>query len=173
MKENVQIDGVDWDQLPADGADNPVDAQLEARLEELQSETDRLLVRIADLRRTVPEEVRRRFAYQLEELEHNIPASAESLYSMEPTTANVSNAAEMDQTVVDALIASLQRLQGMNQSIPQLVAKLQRAQVVLADDPGKGSSPAISKSLLITDALSRQLRLNRQHELAAKLLALQ
>lgn len=176
MGDNVQIDGVDPDQLPPAGvADEQVDVQLESRLEELQLETDKLLVAIAEMRRTCPDSIRRRFALDVEDFERTMSGIGPHLA---PDPLKIQ--ADMDETVVERLVSTLGRLKDLNQSIPALVAKLTRAQTVLSDASAQGRTAGAGRSAAdgirkenLSEALNKQRRINRQHDLAAKLLAQQ
>lgn len=164
--------------------------QLEERLESLQAETDKLLVEITGLRRKCPEEIRERFALGLEDLDRCIPGVGEALSPLEADP-------RLDQASVDALTHELTRLRDLNevsmpshgvplfsslvmvQSIPLLVAKLKRAQTVLEDSAkSHHQSPSQSQEgqklpAQLSDMLTRQRRITRQQDLAAKLLAQQ
>lgn len=161
--------------LPSGAVDEQVDVQLESRLEELQLETDKLLVDIAEMRRTCPDSIRRRFALDVEDFERTVSGMGPCL-----TPDPLQIQADMDEAVVERLLSTLGRLRGLNQSIPELVAKLKRAQTVLSDVPLqgrtigtlKGAAGSLSNENL-TEALNKQRRINRQHDLATKLLAQQ
>ncbi|PJF19889.1 Stress response RCI peptide [Paramicrosporidium saccamoebae] len=137
-----------------------VDSELEAKLEGLQSETDELLVKIAALRRTCPDNIRERFFMQLEDLERAMPGVKETLAPMEVNL-------EMNELALEGLIQQLEKLKGLN----QLVAKLRRARTVLTETSTLEESKAPAEDL--SDMLSRQRRITRQHDLASKLLAQQ
>lgn len=150
-----------------------MDAQLESRLEAVQLETDKLLVDIAEMRRTCPDRIRSRFALDVEDLERTMSGIGPFLA---PDPLNTQ--ADMDETVVERLVSTLERLKDLNQSIRKLVEKLKRAQAVLSDVPSqekamgadRGATNNISTENL-NEVLNRQRRINRQHDLAAKLLA--
>jgi hypothetical protein len=115
----VQIDGVDFDNLTADNGGKSirvtdrvlgeeVDTQLETRLEGLQVETDELLVKIAEFRRTCPEKVRQKFYLQLEDLERAMPGITETLSPLEVNF-------EMNESALDVLLEQLDKLKNLNQ----------------------------------------------------------
>lgn len=156
-----------------DAVDEQVDAQLESRLEAVQLETDKLLVDIAEMRRTCPDSIRSRFALDVEDFERTMSGIGPYL---SPDPLNIQ--ADMEETVVEDLVSTLGRLKDLNQSIRELVAKLKRAQAVLSDAPSQEKAVGVSKGTTnnvsnenLNEALNRQRRINRQHDLAAKLLA--
>ena len=166
---------MDLDQLPADSVDEQVDTQLEAKLEKIQVETDKLLVDIAELRRTCPESIRSRFALDVEDLERAMPGVTAVLV---PETDTIHT--DIDEQTVARLVESLERLKEMNHSIPELVAKLKRAQQLCSQPvsslgPTNVAMPASNSPNTenINEMLHKQRRINRQHDLAAKLLAQQ
>lgn len=138
---------------------------LEARLESLQVETDKLLVKISELRRSCPEAIRDKFAVTVEQLEKAMPGISAYLPQL-PINPSI------NENDVEALVGELERLEKLNKEIPQLVSKLQRAKVVIGDAPELASAKGSAAQMCLpTDALYQQRRIARQHDLAAKLLS--
>lgn len=81
---------------------------MEAKLEGLQAETDELLVKITELRRSCPEKIREKFFLQLEDLERAMPGVSETLSPLDINT-------ELDDAVLDGLINQLGRLKELNE----------------------------------------------------------
>lgn len=160
VNENVQIDGVE---LSAVGESHEaVDPQLEAQLEELQVATDPLLVEIAAYRRCEPTRLREKFLSDLKSVESvNHPE-----IHFEPIEK-----VEIDPSKTDGLVEEMLRLQNLNTSNAELIAKLERAKTVLSDTASFGDQSKLRMGENDSDLLNRQRRIARQLDLAGKLLS--
>lgn len=149
-------------------------------METLQLETDKLLVEITEMRRRCPEEVRTKFSLDLEDLERTMPGVREYLSPLEVNP-------QLDERAVEGLVAELEKLRTLNQvhssslhspftfplqqSIPTLVAKLERAQTILNDSTKVVEANGSAAIKPLSELLCRQRRIARQHDLACRLLS--
>lgn len=97
-----------------------VNANLETELEKLQRDTDMLLVKITELRRSCPEMIRERFHLTVEDLERAMPGVAPHLAPL-PVSLNITEAD------IDALVGELERLQKLNKVLRLLSWRVQLA----------------------------------------------
>lgn len=168
--DNIQVDGTELSDLPVNQPDEQVDCQLEGQLETLQVETDQLLVEIAELRRTCPEALQQRFALDMADLERLMPGIGETL---SPIT-DIKDGPHLDvaEETTDRLVVTLARLRDMNESIPELAAKLKRAQMVFKDTNASNGTGGSSRKNFqeLNSMMHKQRRILRQHDLATKLL---
>lgn len=170
LRQNVQVDGVDWERLPADGGVEQVDAGLESRLAEVQKETDALLVRVGGLRRTVPAALADELRGVVRAAEARVEAAA--MEGSLPFGAEFDSVppAELDGDQLERLAAEIERLSQLGTSIPALVAKLQRAQALLKDAPHVRRSAETPEAADEDEAAAQRRNVARQHEMAARLL---
>lgn len=166
IKHNIQIAGVDPDKF--DGSLEEIDATLECELEDLQIETDKLLVKVAQERREAPQNILNILSSSIQNAEDKI------------NTENVSNITEFTTSpeelqsgdaLVDVqvrFISEMQKLQQLTETMPSLVGKIERAQTVLLDSKQKNIN---TKDELFGDGeLTRQKRIALQNDLASKIM---
>lgn len=87
-----------------------VDTHLESQLESLQAETDQLLVAVTEMRRKCPEDVKKRFAWELEDLERCMPGVQDILSPLPEDP-------KMDTDALNALSGELERLKSLNEVV--------------------------------------------------------
>lgn len=145
---------------------------MEFKLKELQKKADELLTEVAQLRRDCPTELRSSFeSFIADQQKLNLPE-----FYLENSNKIYAENIQLDPSQLGRLGDELDRLQKLNQSIPDLAAKLERAKAVLDDAPKNGAQSE-EHQIINTDQLSemeaRQRQITRQMDLAGRLLSLQ
>lgn len=168
VKHNIQIAGVDPDKF--DGSFEEIDSSLEGRLEDLQIETDNLLVKVAKERREAPQRLLDNLLTSIQGAEDKI--NTENVSKITEFMANNEIAEELQsESLIDVqvrFISEMQRLQQLTETMPSLVGKIERAQTVLLDSKQKNISP--EDELFGDGELTRQKRIALQNDLASKIM---
>lgn len=153
----------------------PIDDSLEAKLQELQNETDNLLVEVTRYRKRYPEIAAKNYSLTLDKCLQNIDVQLESL-ATGAAQVNCPPRHELPDGLMIDFSFKMEKLAQLQSSIPEIVAKLQRARKVLKDEGTrvmKSSSDDTTMSDNMTENLSElinsQRRVEKQLDLANKI----
>lgn len=122
IANNVQIEGVDYDKLNAEDEIAPIDATLQSHYEQLQLETEDLLVRVTEQRRTCPQLLRDKFTDSVinakEIINRNVETTSQSGPLVNITPESPTPFSKLTDTNMDNMIHELKRLEALDDVSP-------------------------------------------------------
>lgn len=168
IRENVQIDGHDWedDKEAVEGkpeSEEPIDEELEAKLQGLQEEVDNILAKVARYRREYPKQAKQMLQSQLVEIRQQLERLPQ------PSVTQTLIAQSLSRAQLAQFEDRVKRLAALRQTIPQVLAKLERGREVILTETAKHKDATNPTNL--TDAFDKHHRINKQLTLAALLSA--
>jgi hypothetical protein len=150
----------------------PLDESLESKLQEIQTETDNLLVQVTRYRKKYPQIASKNYALALDKCLCNIDQQLEGLSH----PAILATKQELPDGLMIDYSFKIEKLSQLKSSIPEIVAKLHRARQVLTEEGArviKGQSAAQINDENTTENLSElinsQRRIERQLDMANKI----
>ncbi len=151
----------------------PIDENLEHKLQELQAETDNLLVQVTRYRKKYPQIASKNYSLALEKCLHNIDNQLASLGKTELPKIHT----ELPDGLVIDYGFKIEKLSQLKNTIPEIVAKLQRARHVLTEEGLRVMNNAGSEGQCndenttenLSELINSQRRIERQLGLANKI----
>jgi len=153
----------------------PIDDSLEAKLQELQTETDNLLVQVTRYRKRYPEIAAKNYSIILDKCLQTIDVQLERL-ATDAAQGTIPPKHELPDGLMIDFSFKMEKLAQLQNSIPEIVAKLQRARKVLRDE-GTRAMKASSEDATLSDNMTENLselinsqrRVEKQLDLAEKI----
>jgi hypothetical protein len=149
----------------------PVDDSLETKLQELQAETDNILVEVTRYRKKYPQIAAKNYSLSLEKAINNVEAQLEQLSG--PEMPNFT------QDLPDGLLIDysfkVEKLSQLQNSIPEILAKLQRARHVLKEEGARALKDAgiqetdENMTENLSELINSQRRITKQMDIASKI----
>lgn len=151
----------------------PVDESLEAKLQELQAETDNLLVQVTRYRKQFPQIAAKNYSLSLDKCLQAIDTQLAQLAVPPP--------GPVDTDVPDGLLIEyafkMEKLSQLKTAIPDIVSKLSRARQVLKEEGARAFSASAGSAAdndenatqNLSELINSQRRIERQLDLAAKI----
>lgn len=151
----------------------PLDESLEAKLQEIQTETDNLLVQVTRYRKKYPQIASKNYTLALDKCLSNIDHQLEGLCR----PAILATKPELPDGLMIDYSFKIEKLSQLKSSIPEIVAKLHRARQVLTEEGArviKGQPWAASvndenSTENLSDLINSQRRIERQLDMANKI----
>lgn len=151
----------------------PLDESLESKLQEIQTETDNLLVQVTRYRKKYPQIAAKNYALALDKCLSNVDLQLESL----SRPATIAAKQELPDGLMIDYSFKIEKLSQLKSSIPEIVAKLNRARQVLTEEGArviKGQTLAApvndeNATENLSDLINSQRRIERQLDMANKI----